>query len=225
MRLEKLLAKQEHHTSERRHARKPSPHGDEEEEMRRQKVRLAAQKVVYERAPHPANEEGNVNWDAAVPLNAHVAAQMVVPSAANAKSSMLEPTDTLPAHPVVCVVHSSATVEVSYPHDGLCDAVILNKVFYHSGQVSVSQGENHTYQEFLAAAAKSKLTAYMLATDRYFAYYETVPAAPSLEALRKMNIRGFGFLGIRIQSAQGELLKQHTRLLRSQVEVRRKTLL
>ncbi|XP_075722188.1 uncharacterized protein LOC142765312 [Rhipicephalus microplus] len=262
--------------SERRHARKPSPHEDEEEEMRRQKVRLAAQKVVYERAslespnvslslstnltneklggvqrtnelhaaPHPANEEGNVNRDAPVPLNAQVAAQMVVPSAAprkprtppprrgkriqilyksswheaNAKSSMLEPTDTLPAHPVVCVVHSSAMVEVSYPHDGLCDAVILNKVFYHSGQVSVSQGENHTYQEFLAAAAKSKLTAYMLATDRYFAYYETVPAAPSLEALRKMNIRGFGFLGIRIQSAQGELLKQHTRLLRSQVE-------
>ncbi|XP_049266809.1 uncharacterized protein LOC125756319 [Rhipicephalus sanguineus] len=138
--------------------------------------------------------------------------------AADAKSARLEPTDTLPAHPVVCVVHSSATAEVSYPHDGLCDAIILNKVFYHSGQVSVSQGENHTYQEFLAAAAKSKLTAYMLATDRYFAVYETIPAAPSLEALRKMNVRGFGFLGIRVQSAQGELLEQHTRLLRSQVE-------
>ncbi|KAH8027292.1 hypothetical protein HPB51_004204 [Rhipicephalus microplus] len=135
-----------------------------------------------------------------------------------AKSSKLEPTDTLPVHPVMCVVHSSAMVEVSYPQDGLCDAIILNKVFYHSGQVSVSHGENHTYQEFLSAAAKSKLTAYMLATDRYFAVYETIPAAPSLEALRKINVRGFGFLGIRVQSAQGALLEQHTRLLRSQVE-------
>ncbi|KAL3220450.1 hypothetical protein MRX96_029853 [Rhipicephalus microplus] len=143
---------------------------------------------------------------------------MVVPSVGEAKSSKLEPTDTLPVHPVVCVVHSSAMVEVSYPQDGLCDAIILNKVFYHSGQVSVSHGENHTYQEFLSAAAKSKLTAYMLATDRYFAVYETIPAAPSLEALRKINVRGFGFLGIRVQSAQGALLEQHTRLLRSQVE-------
>ncbi|KAL1486686.1 hypothetical protein MTO96_031298 [Rhipicephalus appendiculatus] len=167
-----------------------------------------------------------------MPLGAQVAAQMVVPTVAprkegrptppprraDAKSSKLEPTDTLPAHPVVCVVDSSAVAEVSYPHDGLCDAIILNKVFYHSGQVSVSQGENHTYQEFLAAAATSRLTAYMLATDRYFAVYETVPAAPSLEALRKKNVRGFGFLGVRVQSAQGALLEQHTRLLRSQVE-------
>lgn len=138
--------------------------------------------------------------------------------AAEAKSSALEPTDTLPPHPVVCVVYGSATAEVSYPHDGLCDAIIFNKVFYHSGQVSVAQGENHTYQEFLEAAAKSKLTAYMVATDRYFAVYETIPAAPSLEALRKENVRGFGFLGIRVQSAQGDLLEQHTRLLRSQVQ-------
>ncbi|XP_050037601.1 uncharacterized protein [Dermacentor andersoni] len=130
----------------------------------------------------------------------------------------LEPIDTLPAQPVVCVVSSSAIVEVSYPQDGLCDAVIFNKVFYHNGVVSVSQAENHTYQEFLGEAAKSKLTAYMVATDRYFSVYETIPAAPNLEALRKQNVRGFGFLGIRVQSAQGVMLEQHTRLLRSQVE-------
>ncbi|KAK8760862.1 hypothetical protein V5799_027871 [Amblyomma americanum] len=61
----------------------------------------------------------------------------------------------------------------------------------------------------------------MVATDRHFNLYEYVPAAPSLDALRKQHhVRGFGYLGIRVQSSQGEMLRQHTRLLRNQVEVR-----
>ncbi|XP_075556973.1 uncharacterized protein LOC142589074 [Dermacentor variabilis] len=147
-----------------------------------------------------------------------VAPDIVLPKIAHARMTELEPIDTLPAQPVVCVVSSSATVEVSYPQDGLCDAVIFNKVFYHNGVVYVSQAENHTYQEFLGEAAKSKLTAYMVATDRYFAVYETISAAPDLDALRKQNVRGFGFLGVRVQSAQGVMLEQHTRILQSQVQ-------
>ncbi|XP_077521093.1 uncharacterized protein LOC144132504 [Amblyomma americanum] len=139
--------------------------------------------------------------------------------AGEAKGSVLEPTDTLPEHPVVCIVNSQAVIEITYPQDGLCDAVIFNKIFYHSGQLSVGKTENHTYKEFLTAAGRSRLTAYMVATDRHFNLYEYVPAAPSLDALRKQHhVRGFGYLGIRVQSSQGEMLRQHTRLLRNQVE-------
>ncbi|XP_070377486.1 uncharacterized protein [Dermacentor albipictus] len=150
--------------------------------------------------------------------NLQVGSQIVLPNVAHVRMAELEPIDTIPAQPVVCVVSSSATVEVSYPQDGLCDAVIFNKVFYHQGVVYVSQTENHTYHEFLVEAAKSKLTAYMVATDRYFAVYQTISAALNLEALRKQNVRGFGFLGIRVQSAQGVMLEQHSKLLQSQVQ-------
>ncbi|XP_037577284.2 uncharacterized protein LOC119459709 [Dermacentor silvarum] len=197
-------------------AKKPNTEGDHKSVEALKNVQVAAQMVVpkmeprkQDRTPPPRRNE-KILGKRFQPLQPNVGV--------HAKVTELEPIDTLPAHPVVCIVSSSATAEVSYPQDGLCDAVIFNKVFYHSGVVSVSQAENHTYMEFLAEAAKSKLTAYMVATDRYFAVYETIPAAPSLEALRKENVRGFGFLGIRVQSAQGDMLEQHTRLLRSQVE-------
>ncbi|XP_077544874.1 uncharacterized protein LOC144158090 [Haemaphysalis longicornis] len=128
-------------------------------------------------------------------------------------------TRSLPAQPIVCVVDGQATAEVSYPEDGLCDAVVFDRIFYHSGELSTGKEENGTFREFLAAAKEAKQSTFMVSTDRHFATYETVPPGPNLHFLHEVyNIRGFGYLGIRVQSAQGAMLEVYTSLLRSQIE-------